>query len=61
MFSESSIITLKPIGTVKNEIKQRGKCDVRNVVSEIVVDSSLSEALDNLEIIILHISKGKRF
>ena len=49
MFSDSSEITLKPIGTVKNEIKQRGKCDVQNVVSEIVIDSSLSEALDNLD------------
>ena len=49
MFSESSIITLKPIGTVRNKIKQRGKRDVRNVVSEIVVDSSLNEALDNLD------------
>ena len=49
MFSEPAAITLKPIGIVRNEIKQRGKYEVQNVVSEIVIDSSLSEALDNLD------------
>ena len=44
-------ITLKPIGVVKNEVKQppQPELDWQDVVSEIVVDSSLSEALDNLD------------
>jgi tRNA-Thr(GGU) m(6)t(6)A37 methyltransferase TsaA len=48
MVSELPGITLKAIGTVRSPIKQpaRRKCDV---VSEIVVDRSLTEALDNLD------------
>jgi tRNA-Thr(GGU) m(6)t(6)A37 methyltransferase TsaA len=44
-------MTLKPIGFVRNQVKQTPKpgYDWQRVVSEIVVDSSLSEALDNLD------------
>jgi tRNA-Thr(GGU) m(6)t(6)A37 methyltransferase TsaA len=42
-------INLKAIGIVRNEIKQRERCDARNVVSEIVLDPGLTEALDNLD------------
>ena len=49
MISELSDITLKPIGIVRSEIKQPARCDFKKVVSEIVLDSSLTEALDNLD------------
>ncbi|MFC1901783.1 tRNA (N6-threonylcarbamoyladenosine(37)-N6)-methyltransferase TrmO [Chloroflexota bacterium] len=49
MASELPGITLKPIGIVRSELKQAGRRDVDNVCSEIVVDSYLSEALDNLD------------
>ena len=44
-------ITLKPIGIVKNNVKQRPGhgYNWQEVVSEIVVDNSLTEALDTLE------------
>ena len=42
-------MTLKAIGFVRNEIKQPIRKGWEEVVSDIVVDSSLSEALDNLE------------
>ena len=42
-------ITLKAIGIVRNGIKQRPKQGWEKVVSEIVVNSSLAEALDGLE------------
>jgi tRNA-Thr(GGU) m(6)t(6)A37 methyltransferase TsaA len=42
-------ITLKPIGIVRSEIKERTRHYSGDVVSEIVVDSSLAEALDNLD------------
>ncbi|HUT68233.1 MAG TPA: tRNA (N6-threonylcarbamoyladenosine(37)-N6)-methyltransferase TrmO [Dehalococcoidales bacterium] len=42
-------ITLKPIGAVRSEIKEPTRRDCKDVVSEIVVDSSLAEALDNLD------------
>jgi len=48
MISELPSLTLKAIGIVKSEIKQQTKHDSKKVVSEIVVDSSLTEALDNL-------------
>ena len=51
MDDEQSTMTLKPIGIVKNGIEQ--PTDVRDawqkVISEIVIDESLSEALDGLE------------
>jgi tRNA-Thr(GGU) m(6)t(6)A37 methyltransferase TsaA len=42
-------ITLKPIGVVRNEIKWPARSDHKDVVSEIVIDSNLTEALDNLD------------
>lgn len=51
MSDELPTITLKPIGVVKNEIKQPPPPghDWQNVVSEIVIDESLTEALEGLE------------
>ena len=48
MTEELPEINLKPIGTVRSEIKEPIRHDCKDVVSEIVVDSSLTEALDNL-------------
>ena len=42
-------ITLEPIGIVRSEIKEPTRRKSEDVVSEIIVDSSLTEALDNLE------------
>lgn len=44
-------MTLKAIGIVRNEVKRRPKpgYDWQGTVSEIVVDSSLTEALDGLD------------
>ncbi len=51
MVNEQSGMTLKSIGTVRNGIKQAPGAGYgwEEVVSDIVVDSDLSEALDNLE------------
>ena len=49
MVNEQSRLTLKPIGIVRNEIKRPVRQSWEKVVSDIVVDESLSEALDNLE------------
>lgn len=49
MDSELSEINLKAIGIIRNEIEQPTRQDSQDVISEIVVDSSLSEALDNLD------------
>jgi tRNA-Thr(GGU) m(6)t(6)A37 methyltransferase TsaA len=43
------MMTLKPIGVVKNEVKQPIRHGWGEIVSEIVVDSDLTEALDNLD------------
>jgi len=40
---------LKAIGFVRSEIKQPSTGDWGQIVSEIIIDSSLSEALDNLD------------
>jgi len=44
-------MTFKAIGMVRNELKEAGtdSDDKREVVSEIVIDNSLTEALDGLE------------
>ena len=42
-------ITLKAIGTVRNEIGEPRHQGWEKVISEIVIDSHLSEALDGLE------------
>ena len=47
--SELPTISLKAIGTVSNDIKQPPEQNWEGVVSCIVVDSSLTEALDNLD------------
>ncbi len=65
MTNELPEITLKAIGTVRSEIKQPTRRDCRDVVSEIVVDSSLTESLDNLDefshiIIIYWIHQSRR-
>ena len=49
MDSELPGITMKAIGFVRNEIKQPEKRDCKDVISEIVIDDSLTEALDNLD------------
>ena len=49
MVSELPAMTLKAIGIVRSQIKQPARCDFKKVVSEIVIDSSLTEALDNLD------------
>ena len=51
-------ITLKPIGVVRSPFKRRSKRDAKNLISNIVVDSGLTEALydieDYSEIIVLY-------
>jgi len=42
-------MTLKAIGVVRSEVKQPFVQDCKEVVSDIVIDSSLTEALDNLD------------
>ena len=42
-------IKFKAIGTVRSEIKGRERHDTKDVVSEIVLDPALTEALDNLD------------
>jgi len=50
MDNEQSTMTLKSIGIVRNELKQASvRRDRWEVVSEIVIDSSLTEALYGLE------------
>ena len=49
MASKMPDITLKAIGIIRNEIKQPQKDGWENVISDIVVDNSLTEALDGLE------------
>jgi len=49
MASEMSGITLKAIGIVRNEVKQKPEYGWREIVSEIEVNSSLTEALDGLD------------
>jgi len=49
MTGELLDISLKVIGIVRNGIKQRPESGWEKIVSEIVVDSRLTEALDGLE------------
>ena len=49
MASELPSMTLKAIGIVRSEIKQPSRQDRKEIVSDIVIDSSLTEALDNLD------------
>ena len=49
MTAELPGMNLKAIGIVRKEVKQPVRQDWEKVVSDIVVDSSLTEALDGLE------------
>lgn len=49
MTNEISRMILKAIGIVRNEIKEPRHQDCKKTVSDVVVDSSLTEALDGLE------------
>jgi tRNA-Thr(GGU) m(6)t(6)A37 methyltransferase TsaA len=49
MTDELPEIILKPIGIVHSEVKQPTRQKSTDVVSEIVVDSNLTEALDDLD------------
>ena len=49
MATELPSMTLKPIGIVRSEIKQPTKRDCEKVISDIVVNDDLTEALDGLE------------
>ena len=65
MVSELPSITLKAIGVVRSKLKQTARRNCKDVVSEIVVDNSLTEALDNLEefshiIVIYWIHRSRR-
>jgi tRNA-Thr(GGU) m(6)t(6)A37 methyltransferase TsaA len=65
MGSELPSMTLKAIGTVRSQIKQPSRHKHEDLISEIVIDSSLTEALDNLDefshiIIIYWIHKSRR-
>ena len=49
MANQLPSMSLKAIGIVRNEIKQPLRHGWREIVSEIVVNSNLTEALDNLD------------
>jgi tRNA-Thr(GGU) m(6)t(6)A37 methyltransferase TsaA len=49
MSSELPEISLKAIGTVRSEIKEPMRHKSTDIVSEIEIDSNLTEALDNLD------------
>ena len=49
MTGELPVMTLKPIGVVRNEIQQPIRHGWRECISEVVVDASLAEALDSLD------------
>ncbi len=51
MVNELPTITLKAIGIVRNGITQRPKQGWKEVVSDIVINSSLTEALDGTPVI----------
>jgi len=49
MSNELPGMTLKAIGIVRSEINQPSRQDCREIVSDIIIHSSLTEALDNLD------------
>lgn len=49
MNNDISEITLKPIGVVRNDVKEPTHKSSEEVVSEIIIDGGLTEALDDLE------------
>jgi tRNA-Thr(GGU) m(6)t(6)A37 methyltransferase TsaA len=65
MGSESPEITLKAIGTVHSEIKERVKSHAAQATATIEIEPGLTEALDNLDefshiIVIYYIHKSHR-
>jgi tRNA-Thr(GGU) m(6)t(6)A37 methyltransferase TsaA len=58
-------IKLRAIGAVRSEIKKRGRQDTRDVVAEIEIDPTLTEALDDIEgfshiIVIYYMHKSRQ-
>jgi len=58
-------INLKPVGTIRSEIKERERRNTRDTVAEIVLDPALTEGLDNIEefshiIVIYYFHKTKK-
>jgi len=49
MTSKASPMSLKAIGIVRNKLKKPSREETRRVISEIIIDPNLSEALDNLD------------
>ena len=49
MVEKNPDMNLQSIGVVRNELKKPGRRNCEDVISEIVVDDSLTEALDGLE------------
>jgi len=49
MATEPEPMSLKAIGIVRSELKRPTRQDSRKVISEIVIDPELAEALDNLD------------
>ena len=49
MAKKNPDMVLHSIGVVRNELKKLGRRNCEDIVSEIVVDNSLTEALDDLE------------
>ncbi|OGO18990.1 MAG: tRNA (N6-threonylcarbamoyladenosine(37)-N6)-methyltransferase TrmO [Chloroflexi bacterium RBG_16_50_11] len=47
--SELPSVTFKAIGIVRSELKEREHRDVKDIVSEIILDPAMTEALDNLD------------
>ncbi len=65
MTAELPEITLKAIGTVRSEIKERGRQDAKDIVAEIVFDPAFAEGLDDLEefshiIVIYYMHKSRK-
>ena len=65
MGAEFTEATFRPIGTVRNEMEEPVHRDVSGVVSEIVLNESLTEALDGLNdfshiIVIFWIHRSRR-
>ena len=49
MTGKTNSINLEAIGVVRNELKKPSKEETGKVISEIVIDPDLAEALDNLD------------
>ncbi len=65
MTAEPAPITLRPIGTVRSEIKEPTRQRRPDIVSEIIIDKALTEALDDLDefshiIVLWWIHKSRR-